>query len=54
MPDTDVREALELLKKAHQLLKDSDIENLKKSSDYLRESIQCLNRNKQETSHGTH
>lgn len=42
MPDTDVNKALVLLKEAHELLKKSEVENLKKSAEYLNESIQWL------------
>ena len=43
MPDTDVKKALELLKAAHNLLISSEVENLKKSANYLKESIHWLN-----------
>jgi len=42
-----MREALELLKKAHEILDESDVENLKKSATYLKQSIECLARQKQ-------
>ena len=42
MPNADVKKALELLKEAHQLLKDSELENLQRSANYLQESIQWL------------
>lgn len=44
MPDTDIQKALELLKEAHRLLNGSEIENLKTSAGYIKESIQWLNR----------
>jgi len=42
MPDTDVQKALGLLKEARELLKNSEVGNLKKSAGYLKESIQWL------------
>ena len=44
MPNADVKKALELLKVAHDLLQDSELENLKRSAGYLKESIQWLGR----------
>lgn len=43
MPDTDVKKALTLLKEARELLRGSEVENLQKSADYLKDSIQWLN-----------
>lgn len=46
MPDTDVQKALELLRKAHDLLGESELDNLKRAASYLKESIEWLNRQK--------
>lgn len=46
MPDTDIRKALELLNEAKTLLKASECENLKKSANYLVESIELLKKHK--------
>ena len=54
MPDTDVKKALELLKEAHRLLNSSEIENLKTSAGYLRESIQWLGRQHREKTENVH
>lgn len=53
MPDNDVKEALDLLKKAHALLDSSEIDNLKKSASYLKESILCLSQKKVTKLHNT-
>ncbi|MDT8421246.1 MAG: hypothetical protein RQ754_12520 [Desulfuromonadales bacterium] len=43
MSEIDVQRAMDLLKKAHELLKNSEVENLRKSADYLKQSIHWLN-----------
>lgn len=47
MPETNIKKAMELLKQAHDVLNKSEVENLKKSAEYLEKSILWLNR------HGT-
>jgi hypothetical protein len=42
MPGKDIQKALELLKEARKLLKESDCENLKISTNYLNDSIEWL------------
>lgn len=49
MPETDVKKALELLKKAHDLLNESEVENLQTSAKYLKQSIEWLNRQNSKT-----
>jgi len=42
MQTTEIKKALRLLKEASLLLKGSDIANLRKSADYLGESMRLL------------
>lgn len=42
MQNTEIKRAMNMLKEAQQLLKDSKVSNLKKSANYLRESLQAL------------
>lgn len=42
MPNTDIKKALSLLKEAYEILKTAENNNLKKSADYLKESIQWI------------
>jgi len=42
MSNTDIKKALSLLKEAYDILKNADNRNLKKSADYLKESIQWI------------
>lgn len=44
MPDTDIKKALILLQQAHDILAESTVENLRKSAEYLEQSIEWLNR----------
>jgi len=44
MSNTDVKKALILLQQAHDILAESTVENLRKSADYLEQSIEWLNR----------
>lgn len=49
MPYVDVKKASDLLKAAYDLLKKSEVENLKRSADYLKESILLLSRKPSES-----
>jgi hypothetical protein len=42
MSEIDVQRAMNLLNDAHELLKNSEVENLRKSADYLKQSIHWL------------
>jgi hypothetical protein len=53
MSDTDVQKALALLREAHDLLKESQVENLKKSASYLEESIVWLKKKHSEAADNT-
>jgi len=54
MQNKNVEKALELLLSAHSLLKTSECENLKKSTGYLKESIQHLKKHKPGSGANTH
>lgn len=47
MSDTEIRKALELLQKAHDILADSEVTNLKTSAEYLEQSIVWLQKQEQ-------
>ena len=42
MQRTDIKKAMTMLKEAHSLLKNSKVDNLRKSADYLHETLQAL------------
>lgn len=42
MRNTEIKKAMSMLKEAHSLLKGSSVANLKRSADYLNESLQVL------------
>lgn len=42
MQNTDIKKALSMLREAHSLLKNSKVENLRKSAGYLSKSLEVL------------
>lgn len=46
MAEMEIHKAMTLLVRAHDMLKESEVENLRKSADYLKESINWLDQQK--------
>ncbi|HEX9777244.1 MAG TPA: hypothetical protein VGA63_03795 [Geopsychrobacteraceae bacterium] len=44
MRNTEIKKALSMLREAHALLKNSKVDNLRKSANYLNQSLQVLQR----------